>query len=123
MVDYWPKAIRKGSSRESTCIWRGFPLAVVNTGSGSSNPTTDLVLDNTDPEVTTTGTWVVATNGTGYEGTDYLQHAPWDVTPGGELLDNISAGFSAVGVWTTAIEANGYEGQDYLVRSPTALSF
>jgi YD repeat-containing protein len=99
----------------------GLPLAVIDTGSTGSGPILDLILDNSDTEVTTNGTWTTATEGTGYEGTDYLEHSQSGVPPGGELIDNESAGFSTVGTWPSSTTGTGYEGTNYVVRDPNAI--
>ncbi len=94
----------------------GLPLAVVDVGSGGSTPNLDLILDNTDTGVTTSGNWTSASAIAGFEGTDYVAHAANGLPPGGQTLDNGATGFLSSGDWTTTTSPTGYLGTDYLRR-------
>lgn len=94
----------------------GLPLAVIDAGSGGT-PTLDLILDNTQPNVLTTGAWPSASTVPGYEGTDYLDHAAYGLPSGGETIDNTSPGFSTTGIWTPSQAVSGAYGTDYSERA------
>ena len=86
----------------------------------TSSPTLDLILDNTDTGVTTTGTWSASTTGSGYEGTDYLTHATSGLPAGGMTIDNGDANFHVTGTWNSSSAVSGYTGVDYHEHTPGA---
>ena len=95
----------------------GLPLAVLDPGASGVAPALDLILDNGQTGVTTTGTWTTETAGSGYEGPSYLQHAPSSV-----IVDNADAGFSVMGAWTTTSAGTGMVGGTYRTRNSASPS-
>ena len=86
----------------------GEPLALLdNTGTSGS----EIILDNDDPGVSFTGAWGASTSVAGFEGANYLYHAPGDGSGGALVADNSDATFS--GVWPTSTSVAGYEGANY----------
>ncbi len=108
-----------GQATKEYAYLDGLPLAVFDPGATGGSPALDLILDNGDPGVATTGTWTTTTAGSGYEGTDYLVH---DLS--GLVVDDTAAGFTTTGTWTTQHTGTGYVGTTYRTRntaSPTPL--
>ena len=78
---------------------------------------TPIVVDNSAPSFTTTGTWTPSTVVPGYEGANYLTHPANGSPPGAIVVDNTDAGFSVTGTWPTSTSVGGYLGTNYQVRA------
>jgi hypothetical protein len=94
----------------------GIPLAMISEetgGSGGGGEPIDLVIDNTDSQVTFFGDWPTSTVVSGYEGPNYQHHVANGPSPDGIVIDNEDSGFSVTGEWPTSTAVGGYLGTNY----------
>jgi len=86
----------------------GQPLAILDNSSGLGN---EVIVDNSDPGVSTSGTWNPSTSVAGFEGSNYLYHAANGSPSGALVADNTSATFT--GAWPNSTSVSGYLGSNY----------
>ena len=85
----------------------GIPYAMEELGTNNSF---EYVLDDTAAELK--GEWKESTAVAGYQGDNYLFHAPNSPTSNGVVIDNESA--NLIGKWQHSSSVSGYWGNDYL---------
>jgi RHS repeat-associated protein len=79
----------------------------------------EILIDNTDPDFSTIGSWTSSTNIGGYHGSDYLVHAANQLSPEAIVIDNVDAGFQVSGTWPTSTNGSGERyGADFRYASP-----
>jgi RHS repeat-associated protein len=99
-------------------VWLdGLPIAEF-TAAGAGTPPDSAQVDNSDGGANFTGDWTIATDGSGYIGSNYRRYVALanGVPPNGTTIDNSSSNFSTSGLWPTATTPSGFEGSNYAVR-------
>jgi len=86
----------------------GRPLAMLDKANGSGS---EVILDNSDPGVSTSGAWNPSASVAGFEGSDYLYHSPNGAPSGALVADNTDATFT--GTWPNSTSVSGYLGGNY----------
>ncbi len=94
----------------------GRPLAMLDKADGSGS---ELILDNGDPGVTTSGAWNPSTSVAGFAGSNYLYHAPNGAPSGALVADNSDAVFT--GTWPNSTSVSGYQGNNYQYHAANGL--
>ena len=74
---------------------------------------TEIVLDNTDPAFSATGTWPESTVVSGFVGANYQLHEARGAPPGALVVDNTDPGFAVTGTWSSSTAISGYLGANY----------
>ena len=72
-----------------------------------------VVVDNGDPDFSSTGAWTGSTAVSGYEGGDYLYHPANAGPSGGVIVDDLGAGVATTGQWNQSTSVGGYIGSGY----------
>nr|WP_305793244.1 Ig-like domain-containing protein [Sedimenticola hydrogenitrophicus] len=91
----------------------GYSASTVYLAHALTIQATEIILDNSHPDVEMIGEWDASTAVSGFLGADYRYHAAKGPSPDALLVDNQSPGYSTLGEWTDSTMISGYYGANY----------